>query len=84
MASPQQSRIQSYLERNKIGPLFEVSALNATLKFLAANWEDGSFAPDCVNPLLHVAVPNDERTSALWRPDCYSVSLSRTHTHTDV
>lgn len=25
MASQQQSRIQSYLERNKIGPLFEVS-----------------------------------------------------------
>lgn len=27
MASQQQSRIQSYLEKNKIGPLFEVSAL---------------------------------------------------------
>lgn len=26
MASQQQSRIQSYLERNKIGPLFEVSS----------------------------------------------------------
>ncbi|KAI4790912.1 hypothetical protein KUCAC02_034316 [Chaenocephalus aceratus] len=26
MASPQQSRIQSYLEKNKIGRLFEVSA----------------------------------------------------------
>lgn len=65
MASPQQSRIQSYLERNKIGPLFEVSALNATLKFLAAKLKDPSFAPDCVNPLLYVAVLNDERTSAM-------------------
>lgn len=26
MASVQQSRIQSYLEKNKIGPLFEVCA----------------------------------------------------------
>lgn len=39
MASPQQSRIQSYLERNKIGPLFEVSAPNATLKFWSCQFQ---------------------------------------------
>ncbi len=54
MASPQQSRIQSYLEKNKIGPLFEVSAPNATLKFLTANLKDHCFAPERVNQLLCV------------------------------
>ncbi|XP_029004343.1 uncharacterized protein C8orf34 homolog isoform X3 [Betta splendens] len=48
MASPQQSRIQSYLERNKIGPLFETKQdsspgkLHRALSGSAALWAQSS------------------------------------------
>nr|XP_033494030.1 uncharacterized protein C8orf34 homolog isoform X3 [Epinephelus lanceolatus] len=53
MASPQQSRIQSYLEKNKIGPLFETKQdspgkLHRALSGSAALWAQSS--PESKNP----------------------------------
>lgn len=60
MASPQQSRIQSYLEKNKIGPLFEVSAQMQPRppKLSAANLKPHCSAPAGINPLLFIVGAN--------------------------
>lgn len=73
MASPQQSRIQSYLERNKIGPLFQVSAPERNSMEVPGRRggleSSFIFAADRLNVLFfYLYLPDDERTSAIWGP----------------